>query len=79
MSAEFVLEECCVCGVNFCISAGLGRNLKETKAKFFCPNGHSQSYTKSTSDILRSEIQVKDRIISNLESDLAKALKRKKK
>lgn len=31
-------------------------NLKKTKAVFYCYNGHGQSYTKSTADVLQEKL-----------------------
>ena len=82
----YVNEECCNCGVIFGINSRLHRNLKETKRTFYCPNGHGQSYTKSTSEILREEMAVKERTIrdrdgyiATLEKELARSKKKPRK
>lgn len=64
---SFVKIECCNCGVFFAITADLERNLRKTKNSFYCPNGHSQSYSKSTEEVLKEKLQVKDNLISELE------------
>lgn len=58
---QFDLCECCVCGVQHCIPTFLNKKLKETKDTFYCPNGHSQSYRKSTADILQEKLEQKER------------------
>lgn len=48
---DFVIEECCTCGVSFAMTTTFYNNAKkhsqasgyDTKC-FYCPNGHSQSY-----------------------------------
>ena len=74
--------ECCNCGILFSISSTFNANLKQNKQLFYCPNGHPQSYTKSTADILRerldkkeSEAFEKDIKINSLERDLNSAKK----
>ena len=51
----FFLENCCACGVSFLMPVTLNRSLRNTKASFYCPNGHGQSYTRSTADKMREE------------------------
>lgn len=44
----FVIQECCVCNVQFAMTQDMDkRRLADHKA-FFCPSGHSQSYTGKT-------------------------------
>lgn len=71
-SKDFVEEECCVCGVSFYISSKLISSLKKTKRDFYCPNGHCQSYIKSTEEILKETIQVKENKIRELENIINK-------
>lgn len=82
---DFVSIECCNCGMIFFVSKNYKQHLQETLQSFYCPNGHCQSYTKSTANILKDEIELKnksllakDNYILNLEKDLKK-LKRKNK
>lgn len=62
----FVQESCCECGVNFGIPSHFHTHLKRNKQTFYCPNGHSMSYTKSTAQILQEkldrEIELKNQI-----------------
>ncbi len=48
---NFVKVECCGCGVIFAVSSDFQSHWKKTKQVFYCPNGHSQSYRKSTAEI----------------------------
>jgi septal ring factor EnvC (AmiA/AmiB activator) len=53
--------ECCRCGCTFAVTAPFLANLLKTKQSFYCPNGHSQSYTESTEERLRKELAEKER------------------
>lgn len=75
--------ECYKCGVIFGLSRNLNKRLKESIDVFYCPNGHSQGYVKSTADRLAEELERKTRTISdrdgyiaNLEKQLAKATRK---
>lgn len=48
-------ETCCVCGVEF--ASPVIRKRRDDAKTFWCPNGHSQSYSKSTEQKLREELQ----------------------
>lgn len=54
---EYAEVQCCECGTIFLIPHFLNENLKKTMRVFYCPNGHGQSYTKSTADILREQLE----------------------
>lgn len=56
-SKEYSEEECCVCAIVYFVTAQFQRKCKETKQSFYCPNGHSQSYTKSEADRLRDLLE----------------------
>jgi hypothetical protein len=82
----YVNVECCKCGVIFGLNQNLNKHLKESKDSFYCPNGHSQAYVKSTADRLAEELERKNRTISdrdgyiaNLEKQLAKATRKTRK
>ena len=83
---NIVIEECYKCGVLFGISNKLHSNLKENKNSFYCPNGHSQAYTKSTTEILRKKLETRENTINikedeifELEKEIKKLKKPKKK
>jgi hypothetical protein len=54
-------EECCKCGVLFAVSEDLRNQWRKTKATFYCPNGHPQSYTESEADQLRRQLEAAQR------------------
>ena len=78
---QYVTIECCNCGVIFAVSEKFNKNKHETQDRFWCPNGHPQSYTQSKSDILLKKLRQSEEEISILEVENAKLnkLKRKKK
>jgi hypothetical protein len=45
---EFYEETCCNCGCTFFITKKHHQLLVDTKQTFYCPNGHTQSYTGKT-------------------------------
>lgn len=54
----FVIEECCNCGVAFAIPDTLQAQLLRSHRSFYCPNGHSQSYTgESKEERLARELE----------------------
>lgn len=73
----YELQTCITCGCDFLISTILGEQLRKNRNTFHCPNGHSQSYTKSTADYLQDkldamtkELDIKQERINNLWQDL---------
>ncbi|GAA4681275.1 hypothetical protein [Phytohabitans rumicis] len=66
---NLVAIDCCSCGVVFGLSEGHHRQLRRTGQRFFCPNGHSQSYTETEADRLRKQLatveQQRDRARAN--------------
>lgn len=55
-----VTEVCCSCGIAFGMPSDLQGHLKNDPNKYFyCPNGHSQHYTKSREQRLREEAEAK--------------------
>ena len=47
---------CCKCAIPFAIPADFKESVRKTQELFYCPNGHGQSYTKSTAQILEEKI-----------------------
>lgn len=41
---QLVVEECCVCGTAFAMTAGFRRQRQGDKNSFWCPAGHQQNY-----------------------------------
>lgn len=38
-------QDCCICGVDICLSDSMYHELRRTRASFYCPAGHSQQFT----------------------------------
>lgn len=53
---RFEQQDCCNCGVTFFVPEALQEEALRTKRSFWCPNGHSQSYTTNEADRLRKEL-----------------------
>lgn len=47
---EFVIEECCNCGVPFAMTDTHKKARLADKETFYCPNGHPQHYLGKTHD-----------------------------
>lgn len=56
-AVQFITIECYKCGVVFAVDQALQGNWRRDKTEFFCPNGHSQSYTDSEADRLRAQLK----------------------
>lgn len=52
-----IVEECCNCGIAFAMPKDFQLQRRNDKGRFFCPNGHGQSYTRSTEQILRQQLE----------------------
>jgi len=79
-SIAYIDIECYNCGVIFSVSNELDQNFRKTKKLFYCPNGHGQSYTKGTAEILSEQLQDKKNRVFELENEVARLerkLKRK--
>jgi hypothetical protein len=53
---RFEEENCCICAITFFVPEAFQQEALSRKRSFFCPNGHSQSYTTSEADRLRKEL-----------------------
>ena len=47
---------CGECEIPFAIPVSLHKRLKETGAKFYCPNGHHICYLKTEASLLRAKL-----------------------
>lgn len=55
---EFYWQDCCTCGITFGFAAAYDKQLRKSHNSFYCPNGHSQSYTgKNEEEQLRKDLQ----------------------
>lgn len=75
-SIELEPIECCNCGVIFGMPPQWIANRKETKDIFYCPNGHGQSYTESTADHLRKQLEEEKKKLANSQFELMAAKQR---
>lgn len=48
---------CCRCSIPFAMPVELDEFLQRSQERFYCPNGHGQSYSKSTEQILREKLE----------------------
>jgi hypothetical protein len=53
VTTTFTVLDCCKCGTLFAVPDQVDEELIRTGRQFYCPNGHSQSYTESTEEKLR--------------------------
>lgn len=56
-TVTLVTLKCCSCGVPYAMPKLLNDHLRESRDTFYCPNGHSQVYRKSTADILKEDLE----------------------
>lgn len=63
---NFELEHCCNCGISFGVTASFQSRRIDNKLGFYCPNGHSQSYTGISTDqkIANAEQGKRDALIA---------------
>lgn len=67
---SFEKTYCCTCGIQFCVPQFWINKRRETAASFYCPNGHSLSYTESTADRLRKEkVQIEQRLQAQINAE----------
>lgn len=76
---NFAHESCYKCGIDFYVPERIQRHLLASKESFWCPNGHSQAYVKSTSETLKEELSQKELKILRLQTELNTALRNQKK
>ena len=67
---NFEKIECYKCGVIFAVSKTFESSWRRDKSTFYCPNGHGQSYTKSTAELLEERIKEKDRKIFEKDTEI---------
>lgn len=74
---QFETIICYKCAIPFAVPTRYKQHLKDSQDSFYCPNGHSQSYTKSTETILREKIQRIERQKEQEENYLRSIISRK--
>lgn len=55
-TVKFATTDCCVCGIVFAVQGRFLDERRSDKQAFYCPNGHSMTFTKSTAQILQQQI-----------------------
>lgn len=79
---EFKLHTCATtgCGVTYGLTAGFEERRRADHESFYCPNGHSHSYTQKTeAEKLRDSLRVADATIGRLGRELTEAKRPKRK
>lgn len=56
-TVRLVDESCVSCGTPYAVEATLWQKLKDYGGRFYCPNGHSQSYT--TPELQKAQQRIK--------------------
>lgn len=57
VQAQMYSQTCCNCGIEFAVPSDFDKRRREDHKSFYCPWGHSQSYTgDSTEQKLRREL-----------------------
>ncbi len=55
--ATLETEECCNCSILFAMPVAMMKRLRQDGGSFYCPNGHSQHYTKTENQKLREQLE----------------------
>lgn len=48
---------CCNCGITFLVPSHFERSRRESRASWYCPNGHELQFTESEADRLRRSLE----------------------
>ena len=54
---DFEVEDCINCGIIFAIPRELRARLTNNRQTFYCPNGHSMSYTEPEIERVRKQLE----------------------
>lgn len=60
-SLSYQTEICCNCGVHFAMAQHFHNEKRTNGGTFYCPNGHSQHYTKPRMQELQEQLEQKER------------------
>ena len=63
-------DTCCVCGITFAAPQHWFKTKQRTQETFYCPNGHTLSFTKSTETLLREQVADEQKRARELELQL---------
>lgn len=67
----FYVMECVSCGVTFGVPEEFDLGRRINRERFFCPNGHGQSYSESEADRLRRKLEAAKRDVEWQKSRVA--------
>lgn len=76
ITKNYIAHECITCGIDWYMSSTFDDKRKGDKNPFFCPNGHSQIYSKSTEEYLKETIAEKERKIARIIELVPKKLRK---
>lgn len=66
---QFEEQDCVQCSVKFCVPVGFTDHRRRDKRSFWCPNGHSMSYTESEADRLKVKLQAQEQATANAKAE----------
>ena len=67
---QLTVLSCCNCGVEFALPEDLRQELVKERRRFYCPNGHGQSYVgKTEAEKLREQLEAEQRRIVRLRAE----------
>ncbi len=72
-TASLESQVCINCGVQFAIPTQLNHQLRQTKATFYCPNGHGQIYSESEVDRLKLQLEAAEQREKQARAEAAQA------
>lgn len=61
VTVRMVTEQCCVCGMPFCMTEDFKTRHKRNGEDFYCPAGHPQHYTETEVQQLQRQIAARDK------------------
>ena len=67
VSVELVTEECPRCHILFAVTGDFQRRRLQDSRTFYCPQGHSQSYTDGENDRLKRQLKAAQQAIEMAE------------
>ena len=80
---SLVLEECVECGCTYAVTTTFQNQRKSDKRNFYCPNGHAQTYIKSTAAKLQERVEelelIKNRVMLERDDAATRAYRAEKK
>lgn len=62
LGQSYHLQVCCDCGIGFAVPEYFDTMRRQDGKSFYCPNGHSQSYTVTTVQKLQREVAEAQRL-----------------